>query len=158
MLSNVLEKETCAGCRICCSFVKADVWEAPVFKEEEIRLAIQQGVSGDAFEALEKQGLYRARYEFTSDTEILLCPCLHEKKGCLLGDEKPFECSIWPVRIFEDEQGTHLGVAEMCPAFQGNKREKLVHELNDNQLREKILERKQEQLIVKDREEGYTSV
>lgn len=158
MLSNVLKGQTCAKCRICCSFVKADVWEAPTFREEEVLLAVQYGVDREKFEELEEAGLYRAKYEFASDTEILLCPCLDEKTGCVLGKEKPFECSIWPIRIFEDGQKVHLGVAEVCPAFQGEKREVLIHELNRNGLKKKILERKKEQLIIKDKEEGYARV
>ena len=53
MLSNVLEKETCANCRICCSFVRDDVWEAPVFRAEEVALAVELGVEKTAFEPVE---------------------------------------------------------------------------------------------------------
>ena len=35
MLHNVLTHETCAKCRICCSFVKEDAWESPLFSKYE---------------------------------------------------------------------------------------------------------------------------
>ncbi len=154
MLSNVLEGKTCAECRICCSFVRDDVWEAPVFSKKEVALAIAHGVSADAFEEWE-DGCYRGKYIFHSDTEILLCPCLDEKKGCVLGKEKPFECSIWPLRIVELENEVTLALAELCPAFDGEKKEILLKELEDGGLRDKILQRKGELTKIKSVEEGY---
>ena len=42
MLKNILSKESCASCRLCCVFDRYDVWETPVFTEyicERIRYA-----------------------------------------------------------------------------------------------------------------------
>lgn len=160
MLKNVLSHETCAGCRICCSFVKSDVWEAPVFNEEEMAMIQALGIAGDRFQEQERDGrkIYTAKYDFETDSQILLCPCLDEKKGCMLGEKKPFECSIWPVRIFQDENGYYLGVASVCPAFQEENMEKLRRELKDKGLEEKILSLKSKQSYIKPQEEGYKRI
>lgn len=157
MLKNVLSHETCAGCRICCSFVKEDAWESPVFSEEDMKKILALGIESSKFQEKEEQGrkVYTANYDFEMDSQILLCPCLDEKKGCMLGKDKPFECSIWPVRIFENENGAYLGVASACPAFEGEKMKTLLHELKENGLEKKILSMKSRQNSVKKEENGY---
>lgn len=94
MLHNVLTHETCAKCRICCSFVKEDAWESPLFSKEDMERIKKAGILEDCFDKVCKDGreVYMAHYEFHDEKEILLCPCLDEKKGCILGSEKPFEC------------------------------------------------------------------
>ena len=156
MLRNVLKHETCANCRICCSFVKNDVWEAPVFSEQEIEEIEKKGIGRDRF-LQQEDGNYIARYDFQTDTEILLCPCLDEERGCLLGEHKPFECSIWPLRIFENDKTAYLGLAEICPAFQGEGEKLLIHELEENGLRGRIMALKEKQNRMKP-EKGYHRV
>jgi len=160
MLRNILSHETCAGCRICCSFVKEDAWEAPVFSEEDMKKILALGIDRNRFQETEENGrkMYKAKYDFETDSQILLCPCLNEKSGCMLGEEKPFECSIWPVRIFENKNGAYLGVASACPAFQGEKLERILHELKKNGLEEKILSMKAKLNKIEKEGEGYYMV
>lgn len=94
MLKSVLTGEQCARCRICCSFVREDVWEAPEFTKDKLN---------------EKA--------FKDEKEILLCPALDSSKGCTLGDDKPFDCKIWPLRPFIIDGKVKIGVANECPAF-----------------------------------------
>ena len=160
MLKNVLSQETCAGCRICCSFVRSDVWEAPVFDEEDMKKIQELGIDSGKFEKQEtgEGTAYRAAYHFETDSQILLCPCLDEKKGCMLGEDKPFECKIWPLRIFQNKDGYYLGVASVCPAFEGGKMKKLLWELKENGLEEKILSMKHKQKGIKPEEKGYQRI
>ena len=37
MLSSVLNKSTCAGCKFCCSFRRCSLWETPLFDEDSCR-------------------------------------------------------------------------------------------------------------------------
>ena len=137
MLKSVLTKEQCAGCRICCSFTMEDVWEAPVLTN---------------FQTKEK---YRAEYNFKTSEEILLCPMLNEKEGCILGDNKPFECKIWPLRVFRDENHIKIGIAKICPAFSEQSDEKLI-ELLRGGLYDAINEEcKRNPEIVKESADGY---
>lgn len=94
MLKSVLTGEQCAKCRICCGFVRGDVWEAPEFTRDKLN---------------EKS--------FKDEEEILLCPELDVNKGCKLGEDKPFDCKIWPLRPFIIDGKLQIGVANMCPAF-----------------------------------------
>lgn len=121
MLKSVLSGEQCAKCRICCSFVESDAWEAPTLINPVTK---------------EK---YRAEYSFKSGDEILLCPMLDDKKGCTLGDDKPFECKIWPLRAFMSEGEIKIGISKMCPAFSPEDDCKLK-KLLDEGLYERILE------------------
>lgn len=157
MLRNILSHEICADCRICCSFVKEDAWESPIFNEEDMKKILALGIDGSRFQETEVKGqkMYKAKYDFETDSQILLCPCLDEKSGCMLGDNKPFECSIWPVRIFENKNGTYLGVASACPAFEGEKLERILYELKENGLEEKILAMKAKLNKIEKEGEGY---
>ena len=47
MLHNVLTHETCAKCRICCSFVKEDAWESPLFSKEDMERIKKAGIGED---------------------------------------------------------------------------------------------------------------
>lgn len=88
MLSKILSKETCATCRICCVFDKEDIWEAPV---------------GVKIKNEPKDGLF-------------YCSELSEN-GCKLGQNKPFECSIWPFRIMEYNNNYVITVSPVCPSI-----------------------------------------
>lgn len=94
MLKSVLTGEQCARCRICCSFVRADVWEAPEFTKDKLNEKV-----------------------FRDEKEILLCPALDSSKGCTLGENKPFDCKIWPLRPFVIDGKVKIGVAKVCPEF-----------------------------------------
>ena len=157
MLKNILSYETCADCRICCSFVREDAWESPVFGEEDMKRILALGIDRNRFQEIEKGGqkIYTVKYDFETDSQILLCPCLDEKSGCMLGDDKPFECSIWPIRVFENKNGAYLGVSSACPAFKGEKLKKLFYELKENGLEEKILSMKSKQNRTERETEGY---
>ncbi len=115
MLTEILSRETCAECRVCCVFDKTDYWEMPLFSPElakkineeypEIRLEKrnekeQCKVINPEFDEFDNEGLYR-------------CPLLTEK-GCALGTEKPFDCRIWPFRVMKKGDLLLLTVSPVC--------------------------------------------
>ena len=116
MLKSVLKGEQCARCKICCSFVRADVWEAPEFTRDRLN-----------------------ETAFKDENEILFCPSLDRDKGCTLGEDKPFDCKIWPLRPFMIDGKLKIGVANICPAFQTETDYKLK-ELLENGLYDTIAE------------------
>lgn len=137
MLKSVLSAERCAKCRICCSFVEDDVWEAPTLTNPQTK---------------EK---YRVNYSFADKNEIKLCPELDEKKGCTLGENKPFECRLWPLRPFIIDGEVKIGVSEICPAFTTENDGKLA-ELLDGGLYDTILKELQTNPgIVREYSGGY---
>lgn len=146
MLKDILSGEECARCRICCSFVEQDVWEAPTFNRE--------GAESLNCQFENENGGYRAVYHFNNHKEILLCPGLDETKGCVLGENKPFECRIWPLRVFNINGELKIGIADICPAFsEGDHR---VIELLNSGLAQIIKEEANNNpQLVKDPSDGY---
>ena len=72
MLKKILSKNTCAKCRYCCTF-----------NEKEFDLC--------PFDVVNKpiNGLYPCKY-------------LKENGCCLNDEEKPIECRMWPIQVFND--------------------------------------------------------
>ena len=97
MLRNILSPETCAKCRMCCIFDKYDVWETPVVSAE-LYEKIHAARPELKFVSKGDSGAYIFNMEETwdSERELFICPALDPDKGCTLGDNKPFDCKIWP--------------------------------------------------------------
>lgn len=132
MLKSVLKGEQCASCKICCSFVRNDVWEAPEFTKDRLN-----------------------ENAFKDEDEILFCPALDRSKGCTLGEDKPFDCKIWPLRPFMIDGKLKIGVANICPAFKPETDYRLK-ELLENGLYDTIVEMiGKDDTLVKGCTEGY---
>ena len=95
MLKKILSRESCAKCRICCGFDRDDVWEIPVVTAQTAEIIRQKVTDCPELEAYEDG--YRFVMHF-DDEGMAYCPMLTEN-GCLLGDDKPFDCRVWPFRI-----------------------------------------------------------
>ncbi len=131
MLSKVLKKETCANCRICCEFEKADEWEIPVINENLKDWLEEKGVK-----TININGCVKYDLEFEGN-ETKFCPFHSKQIGCTLDKEnKPFDCKIWPVRIMNNNGKKVLAVAKLCPNFKDDK-SKLINLVNE-ELEEKI--------------------
>ena len=111
MLGKILSHDSCAQCRLCCTFVESDKWEIPVFAgkdETETARSIAKvrnipGTESCVFDM-----------KFNGD-EIVCCPAASDH-GCILGDDRPFDCKIWPFRV-NDLNGTHvLTLSPVCSA------------------------------------------
>ena len=126
MLSSVLVKKECAVCRFCCSFRRKSLWELPKLpltfiqdhktgrNGEEIEYKVfGSGETGWAVTDLTK------KYETDDPEEEVLCPFLDPDRGCVLPDEdKPFECSAWPVRLMKMPDGNKkVCLAMSCHAI-----------------------------------------
>ncbi|MGN0688156.1 MAG: hypothetical protein ACI4KA_08630 [Oscillospiraceae bacterium] len=109
MLKKILTPVSCGECRVCCGFDESDKWEIPlIFDELRGYLAVHYP---DV--ALEKRGgEYVFDMSFNGD-EVVLCPMLTEK-GCALGDNKPFDCRIWPFRVNRLGENNVITVSPVC--------------------------------------------
>ena len=143
MLKNILSPKTCASCKICCIFDKYDIWETPIISSElksritavrdDIRF-ITKGDSRDSY-------LFLCDSKIVDGEELFFCPALDPEKGCTLGENKPFECSIWPYRIMQLGEYRVIAVASICPEMYSKPLKALVDELErglDDSLAEKI--------------------
>lgn len=114
MLNGLLEKGTCAACKICCGFDNTDLWELPVMNEKTVKKLL----SLDPNVKFKKQnGGYVTEAGYLNDDELFYCPALDRKSGCTLGSDKPFDCLIWPFRIMEspDKHLRMITVSPVCP-------------------------------------------
>lgn len=110
MLKKILSGKSCAECRLCCVFDRYDVWETPVFTED-IRNKIQ--LANSEAEFIRKDGGYIFKVGEIGEDQLFSCPALTET-GCMLGDEKPFDCRIWPYRIMEVGGRRAITIASIC--------------------------------------------
>ncbi len=146
MLSGILSKESCAGCRFCCSFRRASLWEVPVFTKENTE-AIRKNPKLDETVLIPfSENADYARYDLSShyqtddSEEEAKCPYLSET-GCVLSkEEKPWDCSIWPLRVMRKEDGELvIALTPTCPAINKLEFETVRQYVNEN-LREELLD------------------
>ena len=109
MLKGLLDNKSCRECKICCGFDRTDIWEMPVMNTETFKKLSE---IRPETEFTQKDGAYVVNAPELEGDELFFCPALDSEKGCMLGDKKPFDCSIWPYRIME--LGGFL-VITICP-------------------------------------------
>lgn len=114
MLKGLLEKKTCAACRICCGFDNTDLWEMPVMTGKTVQ-KLKEMKPDTEFTRCGKG--YVTDAGDLPDNELFYCPALDHEKGCMLGEDKPFDCLIWPFRVMETEDKRFLmiTVSPVCP-------------------------------------------
>ena len=158
MLSSILSKTTCAACKFCCSFRRQSLWETPLFPPEvaeKLSKPNEYGVVGEFRDGQIILGGYR-----TDDSEEEVpCTFLHPQKGCILkGEDKPFDCSIWPLRIMDKGGKLVIALTPTCPAIGAVPNQALI-DLVKNGLGEQIFEyAKTHPYIVKEYREGFPVV
>ena len=155
MLSRILSRETCAACKFCCSFRRQSLWETPLFPPEVVEKLSkpnEYGVVGEFRDGQIVLGGYR-----TDDTEEEVpCTFLDPHKGCILKPEdKPFDCSIWPLRIMRKDGELVIALTPTCPSI-GAVPSQALTELVKSGLGEKILEyAKEHPYIIKEYRAGF---
>ena len=127
MLKKILSGETCAKCRICCIFARYEVWETPVFTRD-IMLRIS-AARPDA-EFLPWDGGYIFKVLAMDENQLFTCPAL-TPTGCMLGDDKPFDCRIWPFRIMDIGGRRAITIAHICSALYSRPLSELVDFLKE---------------------------
>ena len=158
MLSSILSKTTCAACKFCCSFRRQSLWETPLFPPEvaeKLSKPNEYGVVGEFRDGQIILGGYR-----TDDSEEEVpCTFLDPQKGCILkGEDKPFDCSIWPLRIMDKGGKLVIALTPTCPAIGAVPNQALI-DLVKNGLGEQIFEyAKTHPYIIKEYREGFPVV
>ncbi len=157
MLSEVLSKESCAKCRFCCSFRRCSLWETPLFSDEAIEKlqnVNEYGVTG-VFQ--DRQPYLENGYKTDDTEEEVPCTFLDKNKGCILSPEdKPFDCSIWPLRIMEKGNQLVIAFTPTCPALGENPEADLIELVQEKGLGNKIFEYASDhRYIIKEYREGF---
>lgn len=113
MLKKILSPASCAECRWCCQFDENDMWEMPVLSAsvaDKIRAALPSARVGAVGESS-----FLFDVDFDPETGLAYCPALTHG-GCVLGDDKPFDCRIWPFRVMSLGGRTAITMSLGCPA------------------------------------------
>lgn len=151
MLKKILSGKTCAECRLCCVFDRYDIWETPVFTDD-VKERIREKKPSAQF--VPKDGGWIFKAEKLTDDQLFSCPALTEK-GCMLGDDKPFDCRIWPYRIMNVGGRPAITIASICEEMYSRPLSQLVDFLKEG-LAETIFDYAEEHPeIVKPYYEGY---
>lgn len=160
MLKSILSAEDCASCRFCCSFRRKSLWETPLFDratKESLEKKFPEArfkKAGDSSFTVDLIHLYK-----TDDSEEeASCPFLGER-GCVLSaEEKPFDCSIWPLRACKIDGEIRVMLENTCPAIAKQPIE-AVKNLVQSGLGEKIIENaKKNPDMIKEIKSGFEIV
>ena len=155
MLSKILSKTSCAACKFCCSFRRQSLWETPLFPPEVAEKLSRENEYGVVGEFRDGQ-IILGGYRTDDPEEEVPCKFLDPQKGCILkGEDKPFDCSIWPLRIMNKDGKLVIALTPTCSAI-GAVPSKALVELVQNGLGEKIFEYAQTHpYIIKEYKEGF---
>jgi len=111
MLRKLLTPEQCAKCKYCCGFVESDRWEIPLFAGEKERRTAE---SFAPVKQLPNTKSCVFSMEFDGD-RLIMCPAASEH-GCLLGENRPFDCRVWPFRVMSLGKIRVITLSTVCPA------------------------------------------
>lgn len=116
MLKKILSPETCGKCRVCCVFDRDDIWEIPLISEK-----LHQNISAIRPE-LKMSERGESSYVFDmefKDNGLTYCPALSDT-GCTLGENKPFDCMIWPLRAMKKGDEIVITISPVCSSVDPN--------------------------------------
>ena len=155
MLKNILSGSSCAKCRICCIFDNYDLWETPVVSDE-LYEKLAKEYPDTEYLPKGKSRIFKCIPDVVNGEELFICPMLDHSTGCRLGDDKPFDCRIWPYRIMELGGEQVITIASICPEMYNKPLSQLVEELERNGLADRIFaEAEKNPDIIKPYESGY---
>lgn len=156
MLSEILSKKTCAKCKFCCSFRRKSLWETPLFSDEAMQKLSQPNEYGVVANFRDRRTQLENLYRTEDPEEEVPCTFLDPQQGCILkGEDKPFDCSIWPLRVMDKDGKLVIALTPTCPSIGAEPSEKLI-KIVANGLGQKIFEyAKKNPYIVKQYRDNY---
>ncbi len=155
MLRSILSPSECAECKFCCSFRRCSLWETPRFDAEQTA-ELQRKYPRAKFKSVD--GVYTIDidgcYKTDDPEEEALC-WFNEGKGCILGEDKPFECAVWPLRVMRKDSQLVIVLSPGCRVL-SSKPLSDIQRLVDAGLGEKMLEHARKiPEYVREYREGY---
>ena len=113
MLNELISREDCANCRICCKFEEDELIDAPTFTKEQvdyIKKNIDKSIkftkNGNIYQI--KLIKYSSKYK---------CPLLSDT-GCILPNKyRPFDCESWPFYVMKKDNTYVITKSNDCPIF-----------------------------------------
>lgn len=113
MLSELISREDCANCRICCKFEPDELIDAPTFTKEQMQY-IKNNINKD-IKFANIDDIYQI--ELVKYKSKYKCPLLSEK-GCMLPNKyRPFDCESWPFYVMKKNDKYVITKSNDCPIF-----------------------------------------
>lgn len=134
MLGKILDKSSCAKCRVCCGFVEDDKWEIPLIFTE-FRDAVEKKIG---VKLIPRGSEFVFDMKFNGDM-LVYCPAASES-GCTLGELKPFDCMIWPFRVNRLGERRVITVSPVCKAVSDLPLSKIMEFINADGFAERLFE------------------
>ena len=156
MLKDLLTPQDCAKCRFCCSIKKQGLWELYVLSTSEME-NLRKKYPEVQFKYVKRNNCagYVADMENNYKIGEEEIPCPFNKNGCILGEDKPFECAVWPFRAMKFVNKIVVAFCKDCPIL-AKKSFKEIESLLESGLAEKILNYSQKfPAYIKDYRENY---
>ena len=123
MLNELISREDCAKCRICCKFEPDELLDAPTFTKEQKEYIKKNINSKIKFKKINK--IYQIELEKYNNK--YKCPLLSDK-GCLLPNQiRPFDCESWPFYVMKKEDKYVITKSNDCPIFKNADNKKLIN-------------------------------
>lgn len=160
MLSKILSKSDCASCKFCCSFRRQSLWETPLI-DGKTQKKLAEKFPEAKFKAVESESFtvdLLGCYKTDDSEEEAPCPFLDVNNGCVLSkEEKPFDCSIWPLRAMRTSDGKIVvALTPTCPSINKLSIEFMKKFVEDEKLSELILDMaKKNPDMIKPYREGF---
>lgn len=110
MLKKLLTASACAACQGCCVFESYDIWNTPVLSNAVRQKAEALLPDAEFIHAGEASWRFRIR----DAGEQFPCPLLDPKQGCLLGEDKPLMCKLYPFQIAELNGRLCITLSALC--------------------------------------------
>lgn len=112
MLTEILSRSRCAECRVCCVFDRSDAWEMPLITPE-LAKRLEESRPDINLKKLSENASCKVVDPQFDEKGLCACPLLTEK-GCSLGEDKPFDCRIWPFRVMKKGNLLLLTLSPVC--------------------------------------------
>lgn len=111
MIQKILNPKTCATCKVCCNYSTESLWDIPGFTLDEYKQVIAKYPQFELTSYC-KNNLYYFR-PIPMNNNKYLCSFLADN-GCILGNDKPFKCAIWPLYVVKHENKLYLAQSNVC--------------------------------------------
>lgn len=161
MLSSILTKEKCSNCKNCCIFFSESRWEMPGLPEHNADKICDYLKDENSVVKTNEGYKMRSvlRDENIDNKEEYRCSALDESSGCRLPAElKPVECSMWPVRVMNDNGKIYISLASSCHALDSEFKNSLMKFLNES-LKDDIINLvKKDKKIIKKYDQSYSKL
>ena len=128
MLEELLTRDDCANCKICCKFEEDELIDAPVFNKNQVEYIKKNIDNSIDFE--EKNGTFQIKLKPYNNKYI--CPLLSDN-GCKLPNKyRPFDCESWPFYIMKKGDVYVITKSDFCPVFNMLSKDRIDNYIKDH--------------------------